>query len=218
MNKKNILIMTLIALLGAAPGFAERTAGEMSLESLMALQGADREFDQIFAARRGDKAAVILLQFEPVAGGTEAGTEAEEETELTGFLGFLSRIFGGQSDRKPVYYNLYMNFMGCRVHSSLHTTLSGKGDVWDFSLAKAEIPAKGESQGTWTLTGHITAFVKNKTFIARRASLTDPSGKVVAVADEITVAVDDPAGYRVQGSRLADKKAAERINSAAAGR
>jgi len=171
----------------------------------------DGRNDQIFAVRRGNEAAVILLQFEAVAGGTEADAEAEDEAEPTGFLGFLSRIFGGSSDRKPVYYNLYTNFMGCRVHSSLHTTLSGKGNVWDFSLAKAEIPAKGESQGTWTLTGHITAFLKNRTFIARRASLTDPSGKIVAVADEITVAVDDPAGYRVLGSRLADKKVAERI-------
>jgi hypothetical protein len=171
----------------------------------------DGRNDQIFAVRRGNEAAVILLQFEPVAGGTAAEAEGENEAPPTGILGLLSRIFGGESDRNPVYYNLYDGFMGCRVYSSLHTTLSGKSDVWDFSLAKAEIPDRGESQRTWTLTGHITAFVKNRTFVARRASLMDPSGKIAAVADEITVPVDNPAAFRVQGSRLADKEMAERV-------
>jgi hypothetical protein len=174
----------------------------------------DGRNDQIFAARHGDKAAVMLLQFEATAGGAAPETEVEGEEELTGLLGFLSKIFGGSSERKPVYYNLYANFMGCRVHSSLQTTLSGKNDVWDFSLAKAEIPAKDRSQGIWTLEGHITAFVKNRTFIARRASLKDPSGKVVAVAEEITVPANDPAAFRVQGSRLVDKKAVEQAAAA----
>jgi hypothetical protein len=193
-----------------SPGLVE---GEIEFTDLVSGERYSDTFrvdgrnDQIFAARHGDRAAVILLQFEAVAGGAAPAAEAEEDTGLTGVLGFLSRIFGGSSSRKPVYYNLYAGFLGCRVHSTLQTTLSGKSDVWDFSLAKAEIPAKVGSQGTWTLEGYITAFVKNRTFVARRASLKDPSGRVVA--EEITVPVDDPAAFRVKGSRLADTEAAE---------
>jgi outer membrane protein assembly factor BamD (BamD/ComL family) len=172
--------------------------------------------DQIFAARRGDKTAVILLHFEPVAASSSDAAEDEDEAAPTGILRFLSRIFGGGSDKKPAYYNLYTSFMGCRVHSTLQSTAPATGNVTDFSLAKAEIPAKGGSQGTWTLTGHIVAFMKERTFVARRASLADPKGKIVAVADEITVAVDDPAGFRVQGSRLEDKEVAGSVRKAEA--
>jgi hypothetical protein len=170
--------------------------------------------DQIFAARHGDEAAVILLQFEGVAGSAAAQAEAEDEAWPTGVLGLLSRIFGGQSDKNPVYYTLYDGFMGCRVHTTLQSTIPATDNIMDFSLAKAEIPAKGESQGTWTLIGHVVAFMKEKNFVARRASLTDPAGKIVAVADEITIAVENPAGFQVQGSHLADKEVAEWVGKA----
>ena len=196
-----------VGLITGEINFIDLVSGERRSETF----SVDGRNDQIFAARRGDKAAVVLLRFEPVAGSAAAKAEAEDEAALTGILGLLSRIFGGGSEREPVYYNLYTNFIGCRVHSSLQSTVSVTSDAVDFSLAKAEIPAKGELQGTWTLTGHITAFMKKRTFVARRASLVDPAGKTVAVADEITVAVDDPAGFRVQGSRLPDKEAAESV-------
>ena len=38
------------------------------------------------------------------------------------------------------------------------------------------------------------------------SSLADPAGKIVAVAAEITVPVDDPAGFRAQGGRPDDKE------------
>jgi len=187
--------------------FIDLVSGERHSETF----SVDGQNDQIFAARRGDKAAVILLHFDPAAGSAAAESEAEDEAALTGILGLLSRTFGGQSDKEPVYYTLYTNFMGCRVHTTLQSTFpdNAKNNIMDFSLAKAEIPAKGESQGTWILTGHLLGLKKERTFKARRASLADPAGKIVAVADEITVAVDDPAGFRVQGSRLADKEVAE---------
>ena len=162
----------------------------------------DTKNDQVIVARRGDDAAVILLHFEPVAAGIESKTERENEESLTGILGFFSRIFGRSSEKKPIYHNLYTNFMGCRVHSTLQSLAPATNNIIDFGLAKAEIPAKGGSQGTWTLTGHIVAFTKTQTFVARKASLADPKGKIVAVADEITVAVDDPAGFQVRDSRL----------------
>ena len=174
--------------------FIDFVSGELRSETF----SIDAENDQIFAARRGDKAAFILLHFEPVAADLAVGREDEDEGHLTGILGFFSRIFGKSSDQKPVYHNLYTNFMGCRVHSTLQSTVAEADNITDFGLAKAEIPAKGGAEGTWTLTGHITAFMKTRTFVARQASLTDPAGRIVAVADEITVAVDDPAGFQVR--------------------
>ena len=185
--------------------FINLVSGERYSETF----SVDGQSDQIFAARRGDNTAVILLQFEPVAGNAAAETEDEDESSPTGIVRLLSRIFGGRSDREPVYYTLYSNYMGCRVHTTLQSTFPGDSSIMDFSLAKVEIPAKGESQGTWILTGHLLGLKKERTFKARRASLINPAGKIVAVADEITVAVDDPAGFRVQGSRLADKEVAE---------
>jgi hypothetical protein len=179
--------------------FNDLVSGELHSETF----SVGTENDQIFAARRGDKAAVIFLHFEPAAAGLRAGSEGEDEESLTGILGFFSRIFGRSSEKKPVYYNLYTNFMGCRVHSQAAAVETD--NLTDFGLAKAEIPAKGGSPGTWTLTGHIVAFTKTGTFVARRASLANPAGKRVAVADEIMVTVDDPAGFRVQGSHAADK-------------
>ncbi len=185
--------------------FVDFVSGERRSETFT----IDGQNDQIFAARRGDNTAVILLQFEPVAGNAAAETEDEDESSPTGIVRLLSRIFGGPSDREPVYYTLYSNYMGCRVHTTLQSTFPDDSSIMDFSLAKAEIPAKGESQGTWILTGHLLGLKKERTFKARRASLINPAGKIVAVADEITIAVDDPADFRVQGSRLADKEVAE---------
>jgi outer membrane protein assembly factor BamD (BamD/ComL family) len=190
--------------------FIDRVSGARLSETF----AVDNRNDQIFAARRGDEAAVMLIQFEPVAGGAPA--EAEDEGGSSAIGRLMSRIFGGRSAGEPVYSTFYTNFMGCRVHSTLQSTSTNnlKSNIQDFSLAKVELPAKGEAKGAWVLTGHVLGLKKERTFKARQASLIDPTGRIAAIADEITVAVDDPAGFRVQGSRLADKGVAEMVKKA----
>jgi len=189
--------------------FVDRVSGARLTETF----SVDGQNGQIVAARRGDKAAVMLVQFEPAVGGPPAEREDEVDSSTGGLARLMSKLFGGRSDREPVYYTLYANYLGCRVHTTLQSSSPGDSmtNIQDFSLAKAEIPAKGESKGVWILTGHILGFNKERSFKARQASLVDPSGKVVAVADEITVAVDDPAAFRVQGSRLQDQGVVETV-------
>jgi len=88
--------------------------------------------------------------------------------------------------------------MGCRVLSARKSWESKEqsADLIDFGQAKAEIPDK---KGTWVLKGYVMLVKKERRFIARRAVLTNPEGKIVARADEIIVPIDNPSQYKATG-------------------
>ena len=162
--------------------------------------------DALFAMRRGDQLAVMLLQFERRAYADESRDEDAYDSwaeSLTKPLRILANIF--KVDKKPVYYTQYGNWMGCLVDTTLKTSdfSSLKGDKFDFDLAKATIPGPN---GNWELTGYLIGREDLRQFLGRMATLVDPSGRVVAVADEITVPIDDPPRFKVKGNRLKSRE------------
>lgn len=187
-------------------------SGEVQFRDLKSGENYTKPFtvnedrDALFAMRRGEQMAVMLLQFErrPYADEfrdkDESGSWAES---LAKPLRILVNIF--KVDKKPVYSTQYGNWMGCQVDTTLKTSdfSSLKGDKYDFDLAKATIPGSG---GNWELTGYLIGRKDLRQFLGRMATLVDPSGRVVAVADEITVPIGDPGGFKVKGSRLTSRE------------
>jgi len=137
---------------------------------------ADDKNETLLAMRHGNDVVLMFLQFE-----SQLEPSLEEETEA-----------------EPVYSTDFRNMMGCRVLSARKSWESKEydADLIDFGQAKAEIPDK---KGTWILKGYVMLVKKERRFIARRAVLTNPEGKVVARADEIIVPVDNPSQYKATG-------------------
>ena len=132
------------------------------------------ENETLLAMRHGNDVALMFLQFE-----SRLEPELEEETE-----------------EEPMYSTDFTNVLGCRVLSARKSWESYDTDPMDFGQAKAEIPDK---KGKWTLKGYIMMIKKERRFIARRAELTNPEGKVVARADQIIVPIDNPSEYKATG-------------------
>jgi len=135
---------------------------------------ADDENELLLAMRHGNDVVLMFLQFE-----SRLEPELEEET-----------------DEEPMYSTDFTNVLGCRVLSARKSWESYDTDPMDFGQAKAEIPDK---KGKWTLKGYIMMVKKERRFIARRAELTNPEGKVVARADQIIVPIDNPSEYKATG-------------------
>jgi len=135
---------------------------------------ADNENETLLAMRDANGVVLMFLQFES---RLEPGLEEETEAE-------------------PMYSTDFSNVLGCRVLSARKSWDSYDTDPMDFGQAKAEIPDK---KGKWTLKGYIMMVKKERRFIARRAELTNPEGKVVARADQIIVPIDNPSQYKATG-------------------
>jgi hypothetical protein len=135
---------------------------------------ADDKNETLLAMSQGNNVVLMFLQFE-----SQLEPDLEEETEA-----------------EPMYSTDFTNVLGCRVLSARKSWDSYDTDPMDFGQAKAEIPDK---KGKWTLKGYIMMVKKERRFIARRAELTDPEGKVVARADQIIVPIDNPSQYKATG-------------------
>jgi len=151
----------------------------------------------------------MLLQFERRTFSDESEAESESGgwvRSLAEPLHILIDVF--KVKKKPVYYTEYSSWMGCQVETTLKTSdfSSLKGDKFDFDLAKATIPGR---EGFWELTGYLIGRKDTRQFLGRMATLVDPSGRVVAVADEITVSIDDPSQFKVKGSRMDSQEVQE---------
>ena len=133
--------------------------------------------DKLLAIRKGDKVAMLILQF-----------ESEEDDDGT--------------DEKIVYYTRFNNIMGCTVHSSRQNwnalEMGNLKGMIDFSQARVDIPGE---KGRWRLLGNILSDGKNKRFIGRNAVLTDPRRKVTIEAAQIIVPADAPEKYEVIGKK-----------------
>jgi hypothetical protein len=135
---------------------------------------ADDENETLLVMRRANGVVLMFLQFE-----SRLEPDLEEETEA-----------------EPMYSTDFTDILGCRVLSARKSWESYDTDPMDFGQAKAEIPDK---KGKWILKGYIMMVKKERRFIARRAMLTDPQGKVVARADQIIVPIDNPSQYKATG-------------------
>lgn len=134
----------------------------------------DDKNETLLAMRHANGVVLMFLQFE-----SRLEPEIEEELEA-----------------EPIYSTDFANVLGCRVLSARKNWDSYDTDPMDFGQAEAEIPDK---KGKWTLKGYIMMIKKERRFIARRAELTNPDGKVVARADQIIVPIDDPSEYKATG-------------------
>ncbi len=135
---------------------------------------ADDNNETLLALRQGNDVVLMFLQFE-----SKLEPSVEEETE-----------------KEPMYSTDFTNVLGCRVLSARKSWDSYDTDPMDFGQAKAEIP---DTKGKWILKGYIMMVKKERRFIARRAELINPEGKVVARADQIIVPIDNPSQYKATG-------------------
>ncbi len=135
---------------------------------------ADDKNETLLAMSQGNNVVLMFLQFE-----SKLEPDLEEKTEA-----------------EPIYSTDFTDILGCRVLSARKSWDSYDTDPMDFGQAKAEIPDK---KGKWILKGYIMMVKKERRFIARRAVLTNPEGKIVAQADEIIVPIDNPSQYKATG-------------------
>jgi len=135
----------------------------------------DEFSDKLLVMRKGDKVALMVLQFDP--------EEDDEEKEL-------------------VYHTKFGDVFGCTVHSSRQNwnmgAMSKTDGVMDFGAAKVEIP---DEEGTWRLEGNILSDGKTKRFIGRNATLYNPQNKIVVQAAQIIVPVNNPGKHEVIGKK-----------------
>jgi hypothetical protein len=153
--------------------------------------------DLLLAARRGDGMALVVVQFESTA---QKGVEAPDVEPGKEGEALLNAVFG--TDEDPLYSTEYSSVLGCRVLSTSQSTgmtMSGKGGKYDFSFAKAEIPSK---EGTWELTGYLLGLKEEKRLLGRMAVLFNPKGRVAALGNQISLPIDNPKDFTVEGSRM----------------
>jgi hypothetical protein len=96
---------------------------------------------------------------------------------------------------------IVFNLMGWTVGSARENwsldDLTGKTGKYDLGQAEA---VSSDPAG-WKLVGNLVLLIKEKQFIGRKATLTDPKGKKVAAGDEVIVPVENPADFQVKGAR-----------------
>jgi hypothetical protein len=92
------------------------------------------------------------------------------------------------------------NVLGWTVGSARESwsldDLTGKTGKYDLGQAEAV----SSNPAGWKLVGNLILLIKEKQFIGRKATLTDPEGKKVADGDEIIVPVENPADFQVKGT------------------
>jgi hypothetical protein len=173
-------------------------SGRVLVDDMVSPFKVDRQSDVLLAARRGERLAVMYLEIAPK--DVAAFEKAADEDSISGLASFfqsVGKLFRGKS-KEPVYYTKsILSRSGLVIHSTLHSTPDSmpeysKEGVFDYSLAKAEIPGPG---GTWTLTGHILRLNKENVLVGRMAKLVKPDGKVAWEGDEVRVPVADPSAF-----------------------
>jgi hypothetical protein len=175
----------------------ESISGRVLVDDMVSPFKVDRQSDVLLAARRGERLAVMYLEMAPK--DVAAFEKAADEDSISGLASFfqsVGKLFRGKS--KPVYYT-QSNLSNSKlvIWSTLHSTPESSGlDVFDYSLAKAEIRGTG---GTWTLTGHLLWLHKENVLVGRMAKLVKPDGKVAWEGDEVRVPVADPSAFTTGG-------------------
>jgi hypothetical protein len=77
------------------------------------------------------------------------------------------------------------------------------GKTGKIDLGQAE--AVSNDPAGWKLVGNLIMMMKEKQFIGRRATLTDPNGKKVVEGNEIIVPVENPENFEVKGPRRVER-------------
>jgi len=173
----------------------EAISGRIVFDDLAADFTVGSRNDALLAARRGDRLALVYLEMAPkdVEAFEKAAEEESGPSSFGSIFESIANLFKSKS-KEPIYYQeSRFSKSGLVIHSTLKTTPeSARGDVFDYSLSKAEIPGPG---GIWTLTGHLLLLNKESVLVGRMAKLVRPDGGVAAEGEEIRVPVTDPEAY-----------------------
>lgn len=180
----------------------ESISGRVLVDEMASAFKVDRRSDVLLAARRGERLAVIYLEMAPKdVAAFENAADEDSPSGLASFFESIGQLFKSQS-KEPIYYTeSRLSKSGLVIYSTLHSTPDSmpehsKEDVFDYSLAKAEIPGSG---GTWTLTGHLLLLKKENVFVGRMAKLVKPNGQVAWEGDEVRVPIADPSAFTTGG-------------------
>jgi len=165
--------------------------------------GADES--RLAVLRSGDRLSLVILQFREIQLEPEkpqAVKTGSHDSEYNNKWTNLARHFGIEG--KQVYHIEFSDLMGWEIHSSKDSwsvdDLTGKTDKYDFGQAEA----LSKEPAGWKLFGQLLLQKKERRFIARKAMLVDPDGKVF-IGNEISVPVDSPSGFEVKGRRTEEK-------------
>jgi HEAT repeat protein len=174
----------------------ESISGRVFMNDMAAAFKVDPRNDVLLTARRGERMAILYLMMAP-KNATALGEPAGGD-----YLSALTALFQSvgtmleNSSPAPVYHTTSRwSNAGLVIHSTLSSLPWSDGsrqDVFDYSLAKAEIPGSG---GTWTLTGHLLLMDKERVLVGRMATLLKPDGQVAAEGDEIRVPLAEPSAF-----------------------
>jgi len=176
----------------------ENISGRVLMDTMASDFKVDLKNDILLAARRGDRLAVMYLEMAPKdVAAFEKAADEDSSSGLASFFQSIGKLFKGKS-KEPVYYTKNNLWGGLVIYTTLHSTPDtiSKQDVFDYSLAKAEIPSSG---GTWTLTGHLLLLNKERVLVGRMAKLVKPDGKVAWEGDEVRVPIADPSAFTTGG-------------------
>ncbi len=102
-----------------------------------------------------------------------------------------------------------VNVLGWTVYSTRNNwTLEDLiAETGKYDLSQAE--AISSDPAGWKLVGNLILLKKEKQFVGRKATLTDPKGKKVAAGDEIIVPVENPADFQVKGTEVVESTTGE---------
>jgi len=177
----------------------ESIGGRVFFDAQAAAFTVNDQNDALLAARRGDRLALMYLEMAPKdVDAFEKAANEDSPSGLESFFESIGKLFTSKS-KEPVYYTKdVLSRSGLVIYTTLQSMDNVRGDVTDYSLAKAEIPGPG---GTWILTGHLLMLNKEGIFVGRLAKLVKPDGKVAAEGDEIWVPTKNPAAFTTPGRK-----------------
>ncbi|MCJ7680689.1 MAG: HEAT repeat domain-containing protein, partial [Candidatus Aminicenantes bacterium] len=153
---------------------------------------------KLLTTRSGNMVSILIIQYLDDESQSKNFSYKMDPSELPADLQQLvdlaTKIDKGSGGGEETVFNIF----NWTVHSSRTdwslADLVAKGGLYDLGEAKAVC----KNPAGWTLSGNLILLMTEKTFMGRKAKLTDPSGQTAAEGD-IIVPVDNPADFIVKG-------------------
>jgi hypothetical protein len=167
----------------------ERISGVVEFRHRQTNEKTDVPFElnkgeaKLLTTRSGNTVSLMVIQWMDEAQNTTAISE-------------VSLPLANKGSNQTIF-----NVLGWTVYSARNNwtleDLSGEKGKYDLSQAEA---ISSDPAG-WKLVGNLILLIKERRFVGRKATFTDPNGKKVATGDEIIVPVENPADFQVKRAR-----------------
>jgi hypothetical protein len=155
---------------------------------------------KLLTTRSGNTISLMVIQF-MAEELPDTVTIHMDKSDISEELLQLTELAKNIGMRDKGSNQITFNLMGWTVGSARESwsldDLIGKTGKYDLGQAEA---VSSEPAG-WKLVGNLILLIKEKRFVGRKATLTDPNGKKVADGDEIMVPVENPGDFQVIGTR-----------------